>query len=395
MNSLYYTAEEAAAALGISVNSLYAYVSRKRIRTQTATGSKASLYWHEDIDRLAKRGRETASPAADANLVPSTAITLLTKEGPFYRGRSALAMSQTCSIEEVAAHLWQVEYVDVFADEAPPFALAIPALHDRLARLDTIDRFISLLPMFQAENARSHDLDRLGHARSGADIIRRFAAVLVGDRSSSSEPIHQYIVDRMKAPADYADIVRRLLVLVADHELAPATYAVRAAANVGVTPYQAVAVGLNTTRGRRILAGRTYAVRRLIEEIVAAPDPTLPILQRVRAGDPLPGFDGGVYRTVDVRAASLLAALRERFGQEQHVSRLFRALEAARDVAGAEPDVILPCIFVEREIGFPHSDGVLALAGRLVGWVAHAGEQREHASVVRFGAAYSGILPME
>ena len=95
MSSLYYTAEEAAAVLGISINSLYAYVSRKRIRTQTVPGSKTSLYWHEDIDRLAKRGRETASPAAEANLVPSTAITLLTKEGPFYRGRSALGGSAT------------------------------------------------------------------------------------------------------------------------------------------------------------------------------------------------------------------------------------------------------------------------------------------------------------
>ena len=100
-----------------------------------------------------------------------------------------------------------------------------------------------------------------------------------------------------------------------------------------------------------------------------------------------------MYRTVDVRAASLLATLRGRFGDANHVSRLFRALEAARDAAGAEPDVILPCIFVEREIGFPHSDGVLALAGRLVGWIAHASEQLDHGNVVRFGAAYNGNLP--
>ncbi len=64
-------------------------------------------------------------------------------------------------------------------------------------------------------------------------------------------------------------------------------------------------------------------------------------------------------------------------------------------MAGVSPDVILPCIFVEREIGFPHSDGVLALAGRLVGWIAHAAEQLECKTVVRFGAAYSGVLPME
>ncbi len=393
MSLFFYTAEEAAAALGISVNSLYAYVSRKRIRTQTATGSKASLYWHEDIDRLAKRGRDTARPAPDADLVPFTAITLLTKEGPFYRGRSALAMSQDCSLEEVAAHLWQVEADDVFGARAPSLAAAIPVTDDQLPQLDVVDRFISLLPSFQAENPRSHDLDRLGHARSGADVIRRFAAVLVGEQTSSGEPIHELIIDRMKAPTDYADIVRRLLVLVADHELAPATYAVRAAANVGVTPYQAAAVGLNTTRGRRILAGRTYAVRRLIEEIVEAADPSLPILHRVRAGEPLPGFDGGVYRTVDARAASLLAALRERFGRERRVGRLFEALDAAKEIAGAEPDVILPCLFIEREIGFPEGDGALALAGRLVGWIAHAAEQQETGTVVRFGAAYNGDLP--
>jgi len=53
--ALYTTAKEAAAALGVSIPTLYAYVSRGLIRSQGVAGSRNRRYWKVDIERLKGR----------------------------------------------------------------------------------------------------------------------------------------------------------------------------------------------------------------------------------------------------------------------------------------------------------------------------------------------------
>ena len=50
--SLYISAKEAAAELGVSIPTLYAYVSRGFIRSQGVAGSRNRRYWKVDIERL-------------------------------------------------------------------------------------------------------------------------------------------------------------------------------------------------------------------------------------------------------------------------------------------------------------------------------------------------------
>lgn len=64
----------------------------------------------------------------------------------------------------------------------------------------------------------------------------------------------------------------------ADQELDPTTYAVRAVANTGATPYYAAIVGFSAFRGRRLQFGRSEPVQRPIEDI----------WQRARRGGPGP-----------------------------------------------------------------------------------------------------------
>src|SRR5882672_7678566 len=52
---LYISAKEAAAALGVSIPTLYAYVSRGLIRSQGVAGSRNRRYWKVDIERLKGR----------------------------------------------------------------------------------------------------------------------------------------------------------------------------------------------------------------------------------------------------------------------------------------------------------------------------------------------------
>jgi len=51
---LYLSADEAASRLGISLATLYAYVSRKNLRSLKVEGSRSRRYWAADIERLSK-----------------------------------------------------------------------------------------------------------------------------------------------------------------------------------------------------------------------------------------------------------------------------------------------------------------------------------------------------
>jgi len=112
--ALYTTAKEAAAALGVSIPTLYAYVSRGFIRSQGVAGSRNRRYWKVDIERLkGKRVLHEPSqgqPGAGEEtkgLVDETKITLLTERGLYYRGRDVAELAETEPFESVAALLWK------------------------------------------------------------------------------------------------------------------------------------------------------------------------------------------------------------------------------------------------------------------------------------------------
>src|SRR2546421_8545226 len=110
----YLTAQEAATELGISLDTLYAYVSRGLIRSEASDGQKRSRWYPlEDVQRLKKHKGEYRHPdkvAAGAmqagTPVMESAITMITNERFYYRGHDALTMATTHSVEQVAALIW-------------------------------------------------------------------------------------------------------------------------------------------------------------------------------------------------------------------------------------------------------------------------------------------------
>jgi citrate synthase len=96
--------------------------------------------------------------------------------------------------------------------------------------------------------------------------------LLVQAPKPSDQPRYVFVARALKAPSNFEEIIRRLLVLSADHGFDPTTYAVRAVANVKVTPYQAVTIGLIPIQGQRIQAERFVASGRFLEEILRESD---------------------------------------------------------------------------------------------------------------------------
>lgn len=392
-SSLYMTAEEAARALNVSVPTLYTYVSRKNIRAHRPRGTRSSRYLRSDIEQL-KAGVSLGS-ARDAapGLTDSSAITLMTEAGSFYRGISAVHLAETASLEDVSRLLWQCEDFDPFEQPAARLPARWDALQRASADWSALDRATMLLPAIEGANPRAHDLSKQGFHRSGADVLRWFAALMLRqDAPPDRMPLHRYIAATSRCGARLEDALRRVLVLSADQSLHPATYVVRAAANTGATPYRCVIAGLSATTGRRLPAMRASAFARFLAELDSAADPTEPVRTRVRENEDLPGFGYSPFDVPDPRAAALWASLRSLLAAERSFSRFERAVELARDLSGKEPDFAFLAAYVNRRIG-AEPDANLVRLGRIAGWVAHAWEQQSDMPLVRWKVNYSGVLP--
>jgi citrate synthase len=389
---LYMTADEAAAALGVSVTTVYAYVSRGLIRSQRVTGSKSRNYWRDDVAKVARGGRdEPPLPPLQRNLVESTSITLITEQGHFYRGRPALELARTESLESIAALLWQAPEAEIFTGDLPRVPKGPKAeLGDDL---DPLQRAIAMLFNVEQANPRAYDLTPAGYRRSGADVLRCVAAACLGSVTPSAAPFHVFAVDTLGAPQRYLDVIRHFAVLAADHELDPTTYTVRAAANTGVTPYAAAIAGLVSSSGRRLTFGQSSSVARLLDEIETAADPRDPVVRRIREGEPLPGFQSKNYPKGDPRAKSLLDVLRGVAGDDADLRRFDLAVVAVHEATGLFPDFVLPAQLLARKVDLRHNQSALLRSARVVGWVAHAMEQFHERDLVRPHAAYAGELP--
>jgi len=113
MPAHFLTAAQAAAALGITRATLYAYTSRGQLRSEPVPGrTRERRYYREDVDRLKARkaGRRDPANAAAHGLhwgepVLDSGITLIHGDTFYYRGRDAVQLAETSSVEDAAALL--------------------------------------------------------------------------------------------------------------------------------------------------------------------------------------------------------------------------------------------------------------------------------------------------
>src|SRR6187200_3667157 len=152
------TAAQAAAALGVTRATLYAYASRRQLRSQAVGGtSRERRYYREDIDRLKERRSARRDPAGAAarglhwgGPVLESGITLIHDGRLFYRGRDVEELAKTMTAEEVAALLWMPEGhgedgAHLFAQSCPLPRTQLTAL--RKAARDPITRLQAALPL--------------------------------------------------------------------------------------------------------------------------------------------------------------------------------------------------------------------------------------------------------
>src|SRR5258708_16579458 len=139
-------AAEAAQALGVTVTTLYAYVGRKGIGTQRVPGARQTHYWWPDIERVRRKERRSEAQQRPTGVTHETTITLMTQRGPYYRGKSALQLATTHTLEAVAALLWDVDEASTFSARAISVPKEFRTLQKMLKHANPWDLATALFP---------------------------------------------------------------------------------------------------------------------------------------------------------------------------------------------------------------------------------------------------------
>lgn len=397
----YVSAREAASRLGVSLATLYAYVSRGQIHSRPGDEARKRLYRAQDIERLMARresGHSAAQGAAHSLAwglpVLETRVSLIRAEGHYYRGRAvADLVAEGLTLEDVARLLWDCGEHDPFA--VPPPA-AWPAPVRALLRdgdLRALERTAAALPLLALGSVSDLSPDPRRRRESAARLLRQTTALLAGV-TPDPRPAHELLTQLWRpGDADLAELIRTALVLCADHELNASAFAARVVASTGASLNGAVAAGLAALLGPAH-GGATARAYDFIQDALRAESPQRHVIACLQRGESLPTFGHPLYPSGDPRARLLLDRLDAVRPRPPRLARIHQLLAAAEEATGQAPstDFALAALADVYELG---TEGGLILfaAGRVAGWLAHALEQQAGGALIRPRASYVGVAP--
>jgi citrate synthase len=401
MRTDYLSAHDAAGRLGVSLTTLYAYVSRGKVDSRPGPDGRSREYRADDIDHLIERrqaGRGAVQGAAHSLTwglpVLETRISLIRPTGHYYRGQSAIAMARSgASLEDTARLLWESGGTDPFAAPPSPAWPKIVMMLLHQPGVPPLERTAASLPLLALIAPHAHSTDAAQRRECAARLLRETAALLCGIRPDE-RPIHLLMATswRRDDPA-LQDLTRAALVLCADHELNASAFATRVAASTGASLHAATCAGLAALSGPQH-GGATARAHALILQAMREPRPIQLVRERLRRGENLPGFGHPLYPEGDPRAALLLQMLAGVSPRPAGLARIQRLIDAVNESCGRPPslDFALAAIISLYELQAGAALSLFA-AGRMAGWLAHALEQQDSSNLIRPRANYAGAQP--
>ncbi len=375
------TAEQAMTRLGVRAQTLYAYVSRGRVHAEPDPREpRRRRYRTGDILALTvrkARGRKAADVAEGAiawgEPVLTSEITTVADGRLYYRGRDAVWLAQTETFEGVACLLRGGGVAIESRFRAPASgastmrARAFAALAERAA-LDP------------PAHGRPPDL-LADEAATLLDVITDAVTGVTGGGA-----IHERLGRAWGCGTRGRDLIRRALVLLADHELNASTFAARVTASTGASLAAAALAGLAALSGplhggvaERVRTLALQAQRLGAREAVAA---------RLAHWPSAPGFGHPLYPGGDPRARALL----DGFAPSPSLDLLGLTAEAA---TGERANIDFALVALAEALALPE-DAPFALfaVARCAGWTAHALEQIAIGALIRPRARYVGRAPV-
>ncbi len=401
------SAKESAAALGVSVPTLYAYVSRGLVRSEAVGGSRRSRrYRRDDVERLKARqeqrrnpGRAAARTAAGAlqwgEPVLASALTLIENGQLYYRGQSVVRLAATHTFEQVAALLWEGEAADTSAPlpDLRPWAAALDSRADQSAA----GAFQVVLPLAAQADLPAYDLRPAAVRQCGARILRTLAAAAVYPAAAGAGTVAERLA-RHWSPQQpgAARLLDAALILCADHELNVSAFTARCVASAGATPYDVVTAGLAALRGSRH-GGHTARVEALLEAVGTPGQAGRVLAERLKRGEALPGFGHHLYPPPagDPRGRALLDLAQTNYRRSKAVVVAQAVAAEAERLIGEPPTIDFALVVLARAMGLPRGAPLAVFAlGRTAGWIGQALEQYALGQMIRPRARYVGLPPI-
>ncbi|WP_332855608.1 citrate synthase [Duganella sp. S19_KUP01_CR8] len=408
------TAAEALNVLQVRPQTLYANVSRGKIRAKSDEADpRRSLYHRDDILRMARRSngrRKIEAVSAQAmqwgDPVLPSAISTAAGGHLLYRGHDAVTLSETATLEEIADLLWEAEPGQVLAASTSP-ACTQPAIAPPAGALGA---GLLALALRSASDAPSMDRSAADLRAEAASILATLTEAMIGPApagratartdaddtadtdtcataaAASAPPATPATISRRlslawQRPAS-EDLLRRALVLMADHELNASTFATRVAISTGASLAAGVLAGFTTLTGP--LHGGASAEFALLAAAAREHGAEAAVATWRASGRALPGFGHMLYAQGDPRARALMKLLPE---LQPHTD-LAAAAEAQ---AGELPNIDFALTLLAAAHGLPDDAPFILFAlGRCVGWLAHALEQVQARRPIRPRARYVG-----
>ena len=389
------TTAQVAEYLGVKVETVYAYVSRGVLTPRRREPGTGSLFAVEDVQALVRGGRAgRRGQRLAASDDVRTAITEVTPANLSYRGHDIAELVSGRSFEDVRALLVGVPSTEPGAVAQVSDPATLDTLRAVMAALPRdsapLDRFKHAVVLAGAADLGRHDRSPAAMARAGEYATLLMALTLPGvaeEWDAAATPPSLATILGNYLPTCPARLIDAVLVLLADHDLAVSTTAVRVAVSSGANAYSALLAGLAAADSPLHLTASLRAGDWLAG---AMRDPRA-ALDAALLGGPPPGFGHLVYTESDPRAQLLLDRLAPH-AVEGELAALRLIEEELLERCGWVLNVDLALAMLVRCFDLPRDAGVVLFAlARTAGWTAHAVEELTEAGMrFRLKGIYSG-----
>jgi len=374
------TLTEAARQLCVQAQTVYAYVSRGTIAVMPDPHDpRKSLYRAEDVAALCRKkqvGRKREALAAGmifgAEPCIYSGITAFSKGLPYYRGRDSIRLAQSATLEDVATLLWNAR--------APvSFDIGDTALQGNERGRQCA--FTSLAALAASGHSTLGRTDSALHVEAGR-LVALIAEAFGAQRDASAALTHERLALGWGQNRDGAELIRRAMVLVTDHEITSSAFAARITASTGASLPACLLTGLATLSGP--LHGDASGRVRTVFDDVSRLGAEYVVSHHLQSALPIPGFGHHLYPDGDPRAAALLDAL--------HPSKEIRTfIDKVVDLTGLQPNIDVALAALEAQLELPRDASFALLAtARSVGLLAHCIEQLRVGKVIRPRGRYTG-----
>jgi citrate synthase len=378
------TSNQAAEILGVSKPTLYAYVSRGRLSRTTGPDGRSSLFARDDVERLADRSRRsTPGPRPTIDVQITSRVTTMSETTLRYRGHDVVDLVRHHHYEDIAELLWSDDGALTGGTSWPAADRADLAMIERASNLPSSP--ISRLAIVALVLDGMHPNEPMPTA--ARRLLLAAPSVLGSTRRTGPFALRITQAWQRRPDPSLVAAIDTTLGLLADHELATSTLAVRIAASARTSALVAIAAGLTSVDGA-MHGSASDEVHRFLAACWAE-DPGIVIARMRKQRQLVPGFGHKVYRGVDPRFGPLRDAIAPLDPSRAKLDLLDHTIAEMGRLLPHQPNVDLALGALTWIAGLQPDTPIFAVA-RIAGWSAHYTEELAERPVRFRGVARAG-----